>query len=71
MAHIAMNSALADAEIEITPEMIQAGAYVLDERYGVESGTMARTLAKEIFCEMVAASLERHGGTDSRESLTR
>lgn len=68
MTHIAMNSVLADAEIEITPEMIEAGAYVLDDRYGIESGTMAQILAREVFCEMIAASLERRGGSDSSAS---
>jgi hypothetical protein len=41
MAHIATNSAIADAEIEITPEMVETGATVTasyDRRFSCPEG---------------------------------
>jgi hypothetical protein len=44
MAHIATNSAIADAEIEITPEMVETGATVTasyDRRFSCPEGACA------------------------------
>ena len=49
----------ADAHLfEVTPEMRAAGAYVLDGRYDVASGTIAESLAKQVFEEMIGVWLE-------------
>jgi hypothetical protein len=57
MAHIATNSALADAEIEITPEMIEAGAAVIasyDRRFSCPEGA-----SEEVFRAMLSVSRKR------------
>jgi hypothetical protein len=54
MTHIATNSAIADAEIEITPEMIEAGTAVIasyDRRFSCPEGA-----SEEVFRAMLSVS---------------
>ena len=58
MAHIATNSAMADAEIEVTPEMIEAGVSALYESGAIENPLHQadRDLVKMVFLEMLQRS---------------
>ena len=53
-------------DFDVTPEMRQAGAYVLDDLSDVASGTFAESLAKRVFEEMIAVWLEARSGNDER-----
>jgi len=53
MAHIATNSAIADAEIEVTPEMIEAG---LDAYWNLDrEADLDERIVSEIFRTMILA----------------
>lgn len=71
MTHITTNSAVADAEIEITPEMIEAGVQVLWESGAVENplAYADRKTIRRIFSTMfqLRAEEQRVGRISSQD----
>jgi len=50
---------IANADVSVTSEMVEAGVHVIAEEYGVTGDNVAKELAEEVFRAMIAVWPDR------------